>query len=393
MRRSTLAIVLVLALASLVADAQDSDRFAGRPLAEVLADLQAEGLQIVFSSAVVTPTMVVEEEPHGDDPRSILDQVLRAHGLRAEDGPGGTILILVVPSVSATPTTGSIRGVVTVSGNRVDVPDLVITVDGTTLRAATFEDGRFVIDDIPAGRYTVKATSSAFMDQSIDDVRVKPGQVSHLRFDLVPVSVFLNEVIVTPSHFRLLEEQPESRQFLSREEVQQMPHAADDLYRAVKRLPGAAGGDSGAAEDVVQTTFMNVIRKISTYRGEAALFTWLCTFCRYEIAAFWRRRGKRMAKVKLVEDSPAMRAAVETFGSLSEGNNARFEREELARLVWAILDHLPVRYGNALQWKYIHGLSVREIAARSETSPKAVESLLTRARQAFRDGFSAVAGG
>jgi RNA polymerase sigma-70 factor (ECF subfamily) len=388
MRRSTLAIVLVLALASLVADAQDSDRFAGRPLAEVLADLQAEGLQIVFSSAVVTPTMVVEEEPHGDDPRSILDQVLRAHGLRAEVAPGGQILILV-----ATPATGSIRGIVTVGGNRVSIADLVITVDGSTAQAATFEDGRFVIDDIPAGRYTVKATSSAFMDQSIDDVRVKPRQVSHLRFDLVPVSVFLNEVIVTPSHFRLLEEQPESRQFLSREEVQQMPHAADDLYRAVKRLPGAAGGDSGAAEDVVQTTFMNVIRKISTYRGEAALFTWLCTFCRYEIAAFWRRRGKRMAEVKLVEDSPAMRAAVETFGSLSEGNNARFEREELARLVWAILDHLPVRYGNALQWKYIHGLSVREIAARSETSPKAVESLLTRARQAFRDGFSAVAGG
>ena len=162
------------------------------------------------------------------------------------------------------------------------------------------------------------------------------------------------------------------------------------LYRfAYSRV----GGDREAAEDVVQTTFMNVIRKIGTYRGEAALFTWLCTFCRYEIAAFWRRRGKRMAEVKLVEDSPAIRAAVETLGAFSEGNIARFERDELARLVWAVLDHLPVRYGNALQWKYIHGLSVREIAARSETSPKAVESLLTRARQAFRDGFSAVAGG
>lgn len=153
------------------------------------------------------------------------------------------------------------------------------------------------------------------------------------------------------------------------------------------------GGDRQAAEDVVQTTFMNVIRKIGTYRGEAALFTWLCTFCRYEIAAFWRRRGKRMAEVTLIEDSSDARAAMETLGSLSEGNIAHFEREELARLVWAVLDHLPVRYGNALQWKYIHGLSVREIAAQSETSPKAVESLLTRARQAFRDGFSAVAGG
>ena len=61
-------------------------------------------------------------------------------------------------------------------------------------------------------------------------------------------------------------------------------------------------------------------------------------------------------------------------------------------MVWAVLDHLPVRYGNALQWKYIQGLSVREIASRLGASPKAAESLLTRARQAFRDGFAAVAG-
>ena len=61
-------------------------------------------------------------------------------------------------------------------------------------------------------------------------------------------------------------------------------------------------------------------------------------------------------------------------------------------MVWAVLDHLPVRYGNALQWKYIQGLSVREIASLLGASPKAAESVLTRARQAFRDGFAAVAG-
>jgi RNA polymerase sigma-70 factor (ECF subfamily) len=161
------------------------------------------------------------------------------------------------------------------------------------------------------------------------------------------------------------------------------------LYRFVySRLRG----DADAADEVVQTTFSNVIRKIGSYRGEAALFTWLCTFCRYEIAAFWRRKGKRAPEVALEEDSSNARAALETLGALSEGTAARFEREELARMVWAVLDHLPIRYGNALQWKYIHGLSVREIAARLGASPKAAESVLTRARQAFRDGFAAVVG-
>ena len=162
------------------------------------------------------------------------------------------------------------------------------------------------------------------------------------------------------------------------------------LYRfAYSRL----GGAEDAAQDVVQNTFVNVIRKIDSYRGEAALFTWLCTFCRFEIASHWRRLGRRAPEIEYVEDSPGARAALESLVAIEGGPTARFEREELARLVWAVLDHLPIRYGNALHWKYIHGLTVREIASRLGSTTKAAESLLTRARQAFRDGFTAVAGG
>ena len=77
------------------------------------------------------------------------------------------------------------------------------------------------------------------------------------------------------------------------------------------------GRDADAAQDVVQNTFANVIRKIGSYRGEAALFTWLCSFCRYEIAAFWRQKGRREPEIELIEDSPHARAALETLGALS----------------------------------------------------------------------------
>ena len=51
------------------------------------------------------------------------------------------------------------------------------------------------------------------------------------------------------------------------------------------------------------------------------------------------------------------------------------------------LDHLPVHYGQVLEWKYTDGLAVKEMAERLEMTPKAVESLLTRARVAFREQF------
>ena len=46
-----------------------------------------------------------------------------------------------------------------------------------------------------------------------------------------------------------------------------------------------------------------------------------------------------------------------------------------------------------LEWKYIDSLSVNEIASRLGTTTKAAESLLTRARNAFREAFTATAEG
>src|SRR5688572_8617048 len=76
---------------------------------------------------------------------------------------------------------------------------------------------------------------------------------------------------------------------------------AAGLYRfAVARLE--YNGD--AAEDVVQATLCKAIAKLATYRGEAALFTWLCTFCRHEISAHYGRLQRSVRETPLIEDSP-----------------------------------------------------------------------------------------
>lgn len=58
--------------------------------------------------------------------------------------------------------------------------------------------------------------------------------------------VALEEIVVTPSRFTILREQAESRQFLSRDEVQRVPHLSDDLYRAIGRIPGTTSADVSA---------------------------------------------------------------------------------------------------------------------------------------------------
>lgn len=165
----------------------------------------------------------------------------------------------------------------------------------------------------------------------------------------------------------------------------------DDFYPRLYRFAWPrAGRDPQAAEDIVQATFQKVIPKLSEYRGEAALFTWLCSFCRFEIAAFWRARGERA--LEMPEDAPAVRAALESLATTIEGPEDALQRKEIGRLVRVALDALPVRYGNALEWKYLQGHSVAEIARRLETTEKAAESLLTRSRDAFREAFGELAG-
>jgi len=153
------------------------------------------------------------------------------------------------------------------------------------------------------------------------------------------------------------------------------------------------GGNLTVAEDVVQSTLCRAIDKLHTYRAEATLFTWLCTLCRHEISDYFSRLGVGV-QVDLAEDALEIRAVLESLAAASPDHPERAaRRHELARLVHVVLDALPDRYADVLEWKYLLDLPVIEIARRLDIGPKAAESMLTRARHAFRDGFTAVAGG
>ena len=147
--------------------------------------------------------------------------------------------------------------------------------------------------------------------------------------------------------------------------------------------------DPDAAEDIVQISLIAAVRHLSSWRGEATLFTWLCTICRREMSA-WEKRTSRRVIVSLAEDDPGLRAALESIGAAAEAPDAGLARADTGRLVQLVLDHLPPRYSRALEWKYLQDLSVDDIAGRLHCTPKAAESLLTRARDAFRDAFAAV---
>ena len=160
------------------------------------------------------------------------------------------------------------------------------------------------------------------------------------------------------------------------------------LYRfTASRL----GGEPELVSDIVQSALCKAIDRLESYRGESALLSWLIGFCRFEMMSHLKKKKVTPITVEVLEENPDVRRALESLGEPLDPEQAT-QSNELADSVYRVLDQLPERQGSALEWKYCQGLSVDEIAARLETTTKAAESLLSRARAGFREVFASLEG-
>ena len=161
------------------------------------------------------------------------------------------------------------------------------------------------------------------------------------------------------------------------------------LFRFILRR---VDGDEEAARDVVQSALIKGMRRLETYRGEASLFTWLCQIARHELADDVARNVRQESFVRRLvemEDEPLTRASLESITSASDAEpEAVRQREDVAALVHVALDYLPRQYALVLELKYLDDLSVEAIADRLGVTRIAVQSLLARARAAFREASS-----
>ena len=147
------------------------------------------------------------------------------------------------------------------------------------------------------------------------------------------------------------------------------------------------------AKDVVQSTLIKAVRAIGSYRGEAAIFTWICQICRRQIVDYLRAHRSRSDRFVMIDDSPELRAVFESIEAPPDVEPShRYGATETRQLIQTVLDRLPAHYGDVLEWKYVEGHTVEEIGARLGLGYIAAQSTLARARAAFRDALGAIFG-
>ncbi len=164
-------------------------------------------------------------------------------------------------------------------------------------------------------------------------------------------------------------------------------HALVPLYRFVFYR---VGGRADLAEEVVQESMIQAIRDLAAYqprRAEGRILPWLCGLARNEIRRVLARYRDAVPLERLWQavDRDLVRSL--TRIDENEFSDAVLAREETRQFVNATMAQLPDDYRLVLEAKYVDGRSVRELAASMARTEKAIESLLGRARQAFRDAF------
>jgi RNA polymerase sigma-70 factor (ECF subfamily) len=139
------------------------------------------------------------------------------------------------------------------------------------------------------------------------------------------------------------------------------------------------GGCRDRTDEAVQDTWLTAVRRVRSFDPDRGPFAaWL-----RGIAANVLRNQFREHRLRVRQLQPL--AADHAVPSQAA---AAVEDRDRAEGIARALAALPPRYEAVLQAKYLEQKSVAAIAADWNETPKAVESLLSRARQAFRAAYA-----
>lgn len=158
--------------------------------------------------------------------------------------------------------------------------------------------------------------------------------------------------------------------------------------RRLYRLARATLRDGTDAEDALQEAYLAAYRSIGSYRGEAALSTWLSRLVINECLGRLRRE-KRRDNIVPIRSSDAPEA--EEFVPMDAGKHAPDEammRTEMRALIERRLDQLPEEFRVVFVLRSVEEMSVEETAQCLGIPEATVRSRHFRARSLLREALA-----
>ncbi len=162
------------------------------------------------------------------------------------------ILTLLVVHPGFADGVGSIRGVVRDAVTQEPMPYAVVMVLETDFGVETDEQGRFEIDEVPAGTYRLQAAIIGHTPRIKTDVVVAPGHSEEVVFELEPSFIEVAGIEIKPEYFSRRSDEVTSSQSFSNEEIRRAPGGFEDVVKAISVLPGVVQAQNGRNDLIVR---------------------------------------------------------------------------------------------------------------------------------------------
>jgi RNA polymerase sigma-70 factor (ECF subfamily) len=151
-------------------------------------------------------------------------------------------------------------------------------------------------------------------------------------------------------------------------------------------------GDAEMADDVFQTTFLQVFVKIGQYEAGRPARPWLYTIATHQAIDALRRSG-RQAMVSLEQTTGEgsdgeVRSMIEMLESRESGPLEQTQLHEKQQLVRACVDRLPDFLRQVVVLAYYQGLKYREVADILDVPVGTVKSRLHTALLRLQEAWS-----
>ncbi len=135
---------------------------------------------------------------------------------------------------------GKIYGEITNSETNEPIEFAKIQLIGFQKGAISDIDGKYSIDGLESGLFSIKISAFGFVDIVIDDITVTNARSAERNIKLEEVILEKEEVTVKANPFRKIKESPVSMKTMSSAEIERLPGANRDVSKVLQALPGVA---------------------------------------------------------------------------------------------------------------------------------------------------------
>ncbi len=159
-------------------------------------------------------------------------------------------------------------------------------------------------------------------------------------------------------------------------------HSAD-IYNIGLRFMG----NKSEAEDVLQETFLIMLKKLNTFEEKSALSTWLNRIASNIALGKLRDKKKREGDMELdnLDFEPLTGKQIKSW---PEALDKMWKNQSVQSCLKAALIKLPESYRTVFVMRDLEGLSVKETASMLKLSESNVKVRLMRARLFLRDNLA-----